>query len=127
MILLIEDNAGDVVLFQKALDATLSHCTVAHNAEAGIALLAQAGTDITVVVVDLRLPGVDGWAVLEYLRGHPQCKVEPVIFTSSANERDRDRAASLGAPRYWMKPDDFETLQKIVRDISALDQGLSRR
>jgi CheY-like chemotaxis protein len=76
MILLIEDNAGDVVLFREALAATLSQFTVARNAETGIALLQQHGADFSVVVVDLSLPGVDGWAVLEYLCEHPQIKTE---------------------------------------------------
>ena len=122
MILLIEDNPGDVVLFQKALRATTSSCTVAHDAAEANRLLAQPGAAFAVAVVDLRLPGSDGWVILESLNAQPAPRVEVVILTSSANDRDCERAAQLGIKHYWIKPDDFPTLQGIIHAISALDR-----
>jgi CheY-like chemotaxis protein len=61
--------------------------------------------------------------VLEYLRAHPQIRAEPVILTSSANERDRARAGALAVQHYRIKPDDFGTLQQTVQDIAALDHA----
>ena len=122
MILLIEDNPGDVVLFQKALRATSSSCVVARDAAEASRLLEQQPSGFDVVVVDLRLPGSDGWVLLEALRGQPERRAEIVILTSSANERDCERAAELGIKHYWIKPDDFQTLQDIVHAIAALDR-----
>lgn len=122
MILLIEDNAGDILLFQKALAATPSQCTVARDAEQGIELLRQRGEDFNVVLVDLRLPGLDGWEVLEFLRDHPQIRVTPVVLTSSGNRQDRQRAEDLQVAHYWIKPDDFAAFKKIGQAAAALDQ-----
>ena len=118
MILLLEDNPGDAALFQKALRTTRSSCMIAGDASEAMRLLESKS--FNVVVVDLRLPGVDGWSVLESLAAKPN-GTQAVVLTSSANQGDRARAAGLGVGRYLIKPDDFAGLLKIVAEISALD------
>ena len=122
MILLLEDNTGDAVLFQKALRETApsnAPCAIARDAAEAEQMM--QGGDYDVVVVDLRLPGMDGWCVLEQLRGKD---VQTVVLTSSANEKDRTRAADLGVEHYLIKPDDFASLQQIVKTIASLDRSL---
>ena len=121
MILLLEDNTGDAVLFQKALRETApanSPCAIARDAAEAERMM--EGGEFDVVVVDLRLPGMDGWCVLEQLRGRDG--VRTVVLTSSANDMDRTRAADLGVEHYLIKPDDFASLQQIVKTIASLDQ-----
>lgn len=121
MILLIEDNSGDVMLFNRALADTPSECVVAQTAQNGIEALERGGADFSVVVVDIRLPSVDGWAVLEHLRDNPYPGIEPVVLTSSSYEDDRRRAVELGCAHYWTKPEEFQSLRDIVLKISAMD------
>lgn len=123
MILLIEDNPGDIALFETALRDTAARCLVARDARSGIALLQRHAADIRVVVVDLHLCGSDGWSVLEHLRSAPPPRPEAIVFTSSPDQRDYARAGALGLRHYWLKPDDFRTLQRLVRDIAALDDA----
>lgn len=125
MILLVEDNPGDIALFQIALRATAARCTVSRNAGEAIAALTQDREGYQVVVVDLRLCGADGWVVLDYLRDHPGPGAK-VILTSSTNDGDRARASAYGDVQYMAKPDDFASLQRIVQEIAALDAGAAR-
>jgi CheY-like chemotaxis protein len=64
------------------------------------------------------MPEVDGFAVLEWLREQPHADRFPVVvLTSSADPAAEDRSLSLGARAFYRKPDDLDSLGRIVRDI----------
>jgi two-component system response regulator len=71
-----------------------------------------------VVLLDLKLPKVDGMEVLRRVREHPQTKLTPiVILTSSKEDRDRLEGYSLGANSYIQKPVDFEQFVEAIRQL----------
>src|SRR5713226_5496446 len=118
-ILLVEDNPDDEELTVRALkkNNVVNEVVVARDGvEALDYLFAQgphAGRDLRfmpqVVLLDLKLPKLDGLGVLRRLRADDRTKLLPVvILTSSNEEKDRINSYSLGANSYVRKPVDFE-------------------
>ena len=127
-ILLAEDNVGDILLVQQALEEhQIPHelHVVKDGGEAldFVARMGQPGEPPCpdIVLLDLNLPKADGSQVLSALRKHPECARTPVIaVTSSDAVRDRARMAELGVDRYFKKPSDlYEFLQlgAVVQEV----------
>ncbi len=127
-ILLVEDDPDDEVLTLRGLRE--SHITneivVARDgAEALDYLFATgkyAGRDLraqpSVVLLDLKLPKIDGLEVLRRLRADPRTRLVPVvILTSSDEEQDRLGGYSLGANSYVRKPVDFVQFSEAVHQL----------
>jgi two-component system response regulator len=71
-----------------------------------------------VVLLDLKLPKIDGHEVLKRIKGDPRtCGIPVVVLTSSSEERDVMRTYDVGANSYIVKPVDFEQFTESVRDI----------
>ncbi len=118
LILLVEDNADDEVLTMRALNKSKvanKIAVVRDGAEALDYLFstgAYAGRDPLelpqVILLDLKLPKVDGLDVLRRIRSEPRTRMLPVvILTSSKEEQDLVNAYSSGANSYVRKPVDF--------------------
>jgi CheY-like chemotaxis protein len=129
-ILLVEDNPDDEALTLRALKKNniKNEVVVAHDgAEAldylfGTGKYAGRNTDILpqVVLLDLKLPKVEGLEVLRRVRGDKRTKLLPVvILTSSNEEQDRIDGYGLGANSYVRKPVDFTQFME-----AALQLGL---
>lgn len=125
-VLLIEDNAGDVYLFEKALANTGLDCelTVIDDGAQALAFAKGLGTPGPVpdiAVLDLNLPKHDGIEVLEALRHNQHlCRVPVMIMTSSASPRERLRLEQFGIECYLTKPlnlDDFLRAGQVVGDL----------
>lgn len=125
-ILLAEDNPEDVELTLAALaEVNLANEVVAvgDGAEA-LDYLRRQGRHAqrppgppAVVLLDLKMPKVDGLEVLRTLRADPELKSVPVvILTSSKEERDLVESYRLGANAYVVKPVDFQQFSAAVRD-----------
>jgi len=72
----------------------------------------------SLVLLDVMMPGVDGWSVAEQLASNPETRDIPVVFLSArAAAEDLERAQELGAVGYVMKPFDPLALAGIVRDV----------
>jgi CheY-like chemotaxis protein len=128
VILLVEDNADDEALTLRALKKNniRNEVIVAHDgAEAleylfGTGKFAGRNTDFIpqVVLLDLKLPKVDGLEVLRRLRADQRTKLLPVvILTSSTEEQDRIKGYDLGANSYVRKPVDFSQFIDAVRQL----------
>jgi CheY-like chemotaxis protein len=124
-ILLVEDNLDDVELALRALKKNniKNEVTVVHDGAEALDLLfgtgKYAGRDIsilpTVVLLDLKLPKIDGFEVLRRLRANPNTKFLPVvILTSSKEEQDIINGYSLGVNSYVRKPVDFNHFAEAV-------------
>lgn len=136
-ILLVEDNPDDVALAEAAfVRLTLEHrLIVAGDGEAALACVLhdpdRAGCPPPLpdlVLLDLKLPGVDGFEVLRRMRSHAVAAVLPVIvFTSSVEEHDVLTSYQLGANSYIRKPTDFDeflaVLEQLVRYWFGLNQS----
>jgi CheY-like chemotaxis protein len=127
MILLVEDNPDDELLTLRALRrANVGNdvAVVRDGAEALDFLFgggAQAGDTTAlpqVVLLDLKLPKVEGLEVLRRIRADDRTKLLPVvILTSSDEEQDRIRGYALGANSYVRKPVDFTQFAEAVRQL----------
>ena len=124
IILLVEDNPDDEALTLRALKKNhiLNAVVVAHDgAEALEYLLGRDdATRVrpTVILLDLKLPKVDGLEVLRRLRADERTRFVPVvILTSSKEEQDLIKGYSLGANSYIRKPVDFTQFIEAVRQL----------
>lgn len=127
-ILLIEDNPHDAELTLRALKQRnlANQVFVCHDgAEAlefffgdGPSGLREIGVVPKVILLDLKLPKVDGLEVLKRLKESDATKKVPVVvLTSSREEPDIARAYRLGANSYIVKPVDFEAFARAVADV----------
>lgn len=118
-LLYIEDNAANLRLMQKII-ATLPGLKLidACTAEAG---LAQAATHIPdLILMDINLPGMNGFAALRRLREDPATRHIPIIAVSAnAMQRDIDRARAAGFDDYLTKPFEIPKLKEIVNSSLA--------
>jgi two-component system, response regulator len=127
-ILLVEDNPDDEALTLRAFrkNNLTNEVVVARDGAEALDYLFGTGMyadrDLTVlpqiVILDLKLPKIDGLEVLRRLRAAPQTKLLPVvILTSSNEERDRLEGYGLGANSYVRKPVDFAEFLDAVRQL----------
>jgi two-component system response regulator len=127
-ILLVEDNPDDVKLTLHAL----KKCSIANEvvvASDGVEALdylfgagAHAGRDLSdrpaVVLLDIKLPKIDGLEVLRRMRADHRAKLLPVVvLTSSREEQDIVTSYDLGANSYIRKPVDFDQFIEAVRQL----------
>ena len=128
VILLVEDNPDDEALTLRAFKKNniTNAVVVARDGVEALDYLfgtgAHAGRDISevpqLIILDLKLPKVDGLEVLRRLRAAPHTKLLPVvILTSSNEEKDRLEGYGLGANSYVQKPVDFDRFRETVETL----------
>jgi two-component system response regulator len=126
-ILLVEDNPDDRELTMRALEKNkiLNPVKVAEDGVEALDILLRRGphaADWTglpaLVLLDLKLPKVDGLEVLKAIRSDPRTRLLPVVvLTSSKEEQDLITSYSLGANSYIRKPVDFAKFVEAVRQL----------
>jgi len=119
-ILLVEDNAHDAELTLRALKQRnlANQVHVCRDGAEAMDFFSGAGPVPKVVLLDLKLPKVDGLEVLRRLKQDTRTKSIPiVVLTSSREEPDIERAYALGANSYIVKPVDFEAFARAVSDV----------
>ena len=129
IILLIEDNPSDVELTKRALHKAhvANELVVAEDGQQALARLLGddapgGGSPLAelpaVVLLDLKLPKLDGLEVLRRIRGHERTRRLPVVvLTSSAEEQDVAASYDLGVNSYIRKPVDFVQFAEAIRHI----------
>jgi two-component system response regulator len=123
-ILLVEDNPDDEALTLRALrkNNILNEVTVVRDGQQALDYFFGEGASErhapTVMLLDLKLPNVDGHEVLRRLRADERTKLLPVvILTSSKEEQDLINGYRLGANSYIRKPVDFAQFIEAVRQL----------
>ena len=120
-ILLVEDNPNDAELTMRALKQRnlANQLHVCRDGAEAIAFFDGArGPVPKVILLDLKLPKVDGLEVLRRLKDDDRTKNIPiVVLTSSREEPDIARAYALGANSYIVKPVDFEAFARAVSEV----------
>lgn len=127
-ILLVEDNSKDLKLTMNALSKhnLANRIEVVRDGEEALEYLMCSGRYINrsfdypprLVLLDLKLPKVDGIEVLRQVKGDQRTKAIPVvILTGSREERDLVEGYKLGVNAYIQKPVDFDEFRKIVEQL----------
>jgi CheY-like chemotaxis protein len=131
-ILLVEDNPMDVDLTRRAFAKRklVNPFEVLRDGEEALAYLRRWEADAplpVVVLLDLKLPKVDGLEVLRQIKAHPQFRSVPVvILTTSAEDCDVQTAYQLGANSYIVKPVDFDKFIEVAEQIELYWSVLNR-
>ena len=124
-ILLVEDQPDDQFLTLRTLKKLkITNVTVAHEGEEALRYLQQGASSTTVpsnlpslILLDLKMPRVDGFEFLEALRADERIRDIPVVvLSSSPQEKDHTRCFQLGVKAYLHKP----------LEVSAIDQVLQK-
>jgi CheY-like chemotaxis protein len=128
-ILMVEDDPRDVELSLTALDQynLANEVIVVGDGEEALDYLYQRGKFVArskgnpaVMLLDLKLPKVDGLEVLQQIRGDPGLKMIPVVvLTSSREERDMVASYRLGVNAYVVKPVDFHEFVNAVKELGV--------
>ena len=127
-ILLVEDNPDDVALTLRAFQKNQiqNEVHIASNGAEALEFLHQRDETTgkythplpVVMLLDLKLPKVDGFEVLKRVRGHERsCYLPTIILTSSKEERDLAEGYRLGANSYVRKPVSFDDFMQAVKQL----------
>jgi CheY-like chemotaxis protein len=131
-ILIVEDRAVDLDLTRRAFARRklLNPIEVARDGEEALAYMKRwdAGEPLPVfIMLDLRLPKVDGLEVLRRFKMHPEYGSIPVIvLTTSAEDKDIQAAYSLGCNSYIIKPVDFNKFMEVASQVEVYWGALNR-
>jgi CheY-like chemotaxis protein len=128
-ILMVEDNPNDAELTMEALaEHNLANDVLwVHDGEEALDYLHCRGkydgcdcSELAVILLDLKLPKVDGLEVLRVIKSDPRLKLIPVVvLTSSREERDLVESYQLGVNAYVVKPVDFGEFMKAVEELGV--------
>ncbi len=127
-ILLVEDNEYDIELTLRALheDHVANTIHVARDGEEALKFLAACESSVNdgdgrmprLILLDLKLPRVDGHETLRQIKTNPATRMIPVVvLTSSKQDEDMLRSYMTGVNSYIQKPMNFEQFRKIVKEL----------
>lgn len=121
-ILLVEDNVDDAELTIRALKKyhLANHLLHLQDGEEALNFLFSSNTNTIpkIILLDIKMPKVDGIEVLRRIKSDPYRKIIPVVvLTSSKEERDIIESYKLGVNAYIVKPVEFEKFMKAVSEI----------
>jgi len=129
-LLLVEDNPQDLELALRALRKVnlCNHIEVARDGAEALDFIfcegPHAGRKISegpkVILLDLKLPKIDGLEVLKRIKGDPRTRTIPVVvLTSSKEQRDIVESYQLGVNSYIVKPVNFDGFTNAMRDLGV--------
>jgi len=129
-ILVADDDQNDVFFLRRAFQKSGLEHSVVHVSDGQEAIdYLQGEADFSdrsrfplpsLLLLDLKMPKVDGFDVLAWLKNHAVLKTLPVVvLSSSSREDDIQRARSLGADDYRVKPADFEQLLTLAQEVAT--------
>jgi CheY-like chemotaxis protein len=113
-ILIVDDDNRNIFALRAVLKARGYHCLSAAGAEEGLEILAANG-EIGVVLMDMMMPGMDGYQAIAKMKQNPELRHLPVIaVTAQAMMGDRERCLDAGAVGYVSKPINVEILTELL-------------
>ena len=120
-VMVIDDDPVIVRLLEVNLRLDGYEVETASRGEEALERAAATGPDL--VILDVMMPGLDGWETCRRLREQPAFARTPVIFLSArAQDDDRTKGLALGSVSYVTKPFDPVRLMELVRDLLAGDE-----
>ena len=119
-ILCVEDNDDNMFLVHRRLTRAGFEVKVAMNGKEGVEWAKTLLPDL--ILMDLNLPGLDGWEATRRLKNQPETKHIPIIvLTSHTSETSREKAFAAGCDDYDTKPVDFGDLVKKIQSLLSRD------
>lgn len=113
-ILIIDDDNRNIFALSAVLKAKGYRCISASGAEEGLEMLAN-DSDVVVVLMDMMMPGMDGYEAISKMKEKPLLKDIPVIaVTAQAMVGDKERCLNAGAVGYVSKPIHVDELIKLL-------------
>ena len=130
VILVAEDDPNDIFFLRRAFQKAAIKCRILDVSDGQQAIFYLQGTAPysnradyplpQLLVLDLKMPLMNGFDVLEWLRGQPDLAQLPaLVLSSSAQDEDISRARRLGARDYLVKPTDLAQLSELAREIAT--------
>ena len=117
-ILYVEDNDDNVYMLRGRLTRAGFTVVVAPDGEQGVAMAASDAPDL--IVMDLSLPGLDGWEATRRLKARPAtCAIPVIALSAPAMAGERVKALEAGCDDYDTKPVDFPRLLEKIRALLA--------
>jgi CheY-like chemotaxis protein len=121
-ILCVEDSEDNLFALHKRLGLAGFEAKVATNGAEGVDWAKTLLPDL--ILMDLRLPGLDGWEATRRLKSQPETKHIPIIVvTADTSEKSRERAFAAGCDEFEMKPVQFEKLVKKIHSLLGRAPG----
>jgi two-component system response regulator len=132
-VLLVEDDEDDAFIFNWRFEQAQLSCAVHHVLDGASAIeflnKASANPDALpmVIFLDLKMPVMNGFEVLRWLREHDTfCRIPVIVLSGSDQQSDKDRASGLGAAEYWVKPVQTEVIQRYLGGVcSSAAEGVA--
>jgi CheY-like chemotaxis protein len=121
--LVVDDDEGHAILIRENLEAAGLGDRVRHfnNGEALLEFLSRRAVDVAaryLLLLDIRMPRMDGTEVLRRLRGNPATDRLPVVMlTTTDDTREMERCYELGCSLYLQKPVDYERFAEAIRRL----------
>ena len=123
LILIIEDNDKNLKLVRDVLRFNDYETAEAMTAEDGLVLARSQHPAL--ILLDIQLPGMDGFAALRQLRADPITKsISVMAVTASAMEQDRQKILKAGFDGYMTKPINVKKFTEEIRTVLASDRGM---
>ena len=127
-ILIVDDEPDIRLLTQLNLERDGHHIITAGNGTEALAAVQEAPPDL--ILLDVMMPDVDGWAVLDQLKTHlgkPFSDIPVILLTALGGPLDRVKGGIEGAVRYLTKPIDLDDLRSAVSEALDTPEGPQRR
>lgn len=132
--MLVEDDRDDVFIFRRALASAriANPLVVVTNGQDAVDYLSRNGKYSDrekypmpfVIFLDLKLPYLDGFEVLTWIREQPLLRsIVVVVLTGSAEDRDHQKAYSLGARSYLVKPPGAQDIRQFIDSMASYWKG----
>lgn len=123
-VLVIDDDAADILLIKRAFSlSTIGSIVVsASDGEEALETLRELSANASaphLILLDLNMPGMDGWDTLKHIRADEKLKKLPVVvLTTSESQRDVDSVYALNANCYVQKPIELDDFTHVILKIS---------
>lgn len=115
-VLIIEDEADILHFISRVLELEGYQVLQASDGKTGMEIIKE--NPVALVLLDLRLPGPDGWSVLREIKRHPDFSEIPVVvLTAIAEATQRKRTLRMGAARYLIKPLSAHILSQTITSL----------
>lgn len=116
-ILVIEDNEMNMRLMRAVLKVGHYRMLEARDAETGLRLVREHRPDL--ILMDIQLPGMDGWSATQIINNDPDLKDIPVVaLTGFAMDSDREKAMDIGFAAYIVKPFSVKVLMETIANYT---------